>query len=128
LTALQAQGVARRAANDNVYDPYSGFDAISSYSNEAITVAGGSTATTPIAGFVSGANAAFGANNANLVEAFNMPGGRFDIAEANSSFRRPSHRFSINQDGPLLESTFRDFQATIEQRAGDFAVRGRGGH
>ncbi len=121
ITALQAQGVARRAANYNVYDPYNGFNAISSYSNEAITVAGGSTATTPIAGFVSGANAAFGVNNANLVEAFNMPGGRFDVAEANSYFRRPSHRFSINQDGPLLESTFRDFQATVEQRLGDFS-------
>jgi len=120
ITALQAQGVARRAANYNVYDPYNGFNAISSYSNEAITLGGGTTATTPIAGFVSGSNAAFGLANTNLLEVMNVPGNRFDVAEANSYFRRPSRRFSINQDGPLLETTFRDVQATIEQRLGDF--------
>ncbi|MSU49223.1 MAG: hypothetical protein EXS37_09095 [Opitutus sp.] len=120
ITALQAQGVARRAANYNVYDPYNGFNAISSYSNEAITLAGGTTATTPIGGFTSGSNAAFGLTNTNLLEAMNVPGNRFDVAEANSYFRRPSRRFSINQDGPLLETTFRDFQMTIEQRLGDF--------
>src|SRR5207248_3309760 len=45
---------------------------------------------------------------------------RFDIAEANSPFRRPSRRFSINQDGPLLSTKFRDLQLTFEQRFGDF--------
>ena len=122
LTALQAQGVSRRAAGYNVYDPYNGFNAISSYTNEPITLGGGTTSTTPIAGFVSGSNPAFGLTNANPVEAFDVPSGRFDVAEANSGFRRPSRRFSINQNGPLLETTFRDVQATIEQRLGDFYV------
>ena len=121
ITALQASGVGRRAANYNVYDPYSGFEGISSYSNEAITLGGGTTATTPIAGFVSGPGVPlFGLTNANLLNAMNVPDARFDVAEANSSFRRPSRRFSINQDGPLLESAFRDVQLTVEQKVGDF--------
>ncbi|WP_414664695.1 TonB-dependent receptor plug domain-containing protein [Horticoccus sp. 23ND18S-11] len=120
ITALQAQGVGRRAANYNVYDPYNGFHAISSYTNEAITLGGGTTATTPIGGFVSGSNAAFGLTNTNLLYAMNVPDNRFDTLESRSYFRRPSRRFSINQDGPLLETTFRDVQATIEQRLGDF--------
>ena len=120
LTALQAQGVARRGANHNVFDPYNGFGAIASYTNEPITLGGGTTATTPIAGYTYGSNAAFGLANANLVYAMNVPGNRFAGLEAASGFRRPSERFSINQDGPLLETTFRDFQATLEQRLGDF--------
>jgi outer membrane receptor protein involved in Fe transport len=120
LTALQAAGVSRRPANYNVYDPYSGVNAISSYTNEPITIGGGTTATTPIGGYTYGSNPAFGLTNTNLLEAMNVPTNRFDIVEANSYFRRPSRSFSINQDGPLLESTFRDLQVTLEQRFGDF--------
>lgn len=122
IAELQAQGVARRGANYNVYDPYNGFDAISSYTNEAITIGGGTTATTPIAGYTYGTGPAFGLTNANLLEAMNVPDARFDIAESRSYFRRPSRRFSINQDGPLLESAFRDVQLTLEQKLGDFYV------
>ncbi|HUR60673.1 MAG TPA: TonB-dependent receptor plug domain-containing protein [Opitutaceae bacterium] len=120
ITALQAQGVGRRAANYNVYDPYNGFNAISSYTNEAITLGGGTTASTPIGGFVSGSNPAFGLTNTNLLYAMNVPDNRFDLVESRSHFRRPSRTFSINQDGALLESTFRDAQLTIEQKLGDF--------
>jgi outer membrane receptor protein involved in Fe transport len=120
ITALQAQGVGRRAANYNVYDPYNGFNAISSYSNEPITLGGGTTAATPIGGYVYGSNPAFGLTNTNLLFAMDVPDSRFDLVEARSYFRRPSRTFSINQDGPLLESTFRDAQLTIEQRLGDF--------
>jgi outer membrane receptor protein involved in Fe transport len=120
ITALQSQGVGRRAANYNVYDPYNGFNAISSYTNEAITLGGGTTANTPIGGFVSGSAPAFGLTNTNLLEAMNVPDNRFDLVESRSYFRRPSRRFSINQDGPLLESAFRDVQLTIEQKLGDF--------
>ncbi len=120
ITALQAQGVARRPANYNVYDPYNGFNAITSYTNEPMTMGGGTTATTPIGGFVSGSNAAFGLTNTNLLEAMNVPDNRFDLVESRSFFRRPSRDFSINQDGPLLESTFRDVQLTLEQKFGDF--------
>ncbi len=120
ITALQAQGVGRRAANYNVYDPYNGFNAISSYTNEPITIGGGTTATTPIGGFTYGSAPAYGLANTNLVEAMNVLPNRFDIAESRSSFRRPSRDFSINQDGPLLESTFREVQLTLEQKLGDF--------
>ena len=120
LTALQAQGVARRAANYNVYDPYNGYTAVVNYANDPITIGGGTTATTPIAGYTSGSNAAFGLTNTNLVEALDVPDHRFDGVEANSYFRRPSRRFSINQDDPMLQSTFRDLQATLGQRVGNF--------
>ncbi len=122
ITALQAQGVGRRAANYNVYDPYNGFNGIASYTNEPITIGGGTTATTPIGGFTYGSNPAFGLTNTNLLEAMNVTPNRFDIAESRSGFRRPSRDFSINQDGPLLESTFRDAQLTVEQKLGDFYV------
>ncbi|MES2696938.1 MAG: TonB-dependent receptor plug domain-containing protein [Verrucomicrobiota bacterium] len=120
ITALQASGVGRRAAIHNVYDPYNGFNAISNYGNEAITIGGGTTASTPIAGYVSGTAPLFGLTNTNLLHAFNVPDGRFDVAERASFFRRPSDDFSINQDGPLLESHFRDVQLTLEQKLGDF--------
>ena len=122
LTALQVQGVARRGANYNVYDPYSGFNGVASYVNEPITIGGGTTTTTPIGKFVQGSLPSFGLGNANLVYAMNVPGDRFDRVEAASYFRRPSERFSINQDGPLLETTFRDAQLTLEQKLGDFFV------
>ncbi len=122
VTALQSAGVARRAANYNVFDPYSGFNGIASYSNEPITIGGGTTANTPIAGYTYGTGPAFGLTNANPVYAMNVPDNRFAVAEANSGFRRPSERFSINQNGPLLESTFRDVQATLEQKLGDFYI------
>ncbi|MEO6244206.1 MAG: TonB-dependent receptor plug domain-containing protein, partial [Opitutaceae bacterium] len=120
ITAYQAQGVARRGANYNVYDPYNGFNAISSYTNEPITIGGGTTATTPVAGYTSGTGPAFGLTNANLLFAMNLPANRFDTVEAASGFRRPSRRFANSPDGPLLESTFRDFQLTLEQKLGDF--------
>src|SRR3954465_9664826 len=75
---------------------------------------------TPLGGFVSGSAPAFGLTNTNPVYAMDVPDNRFATAEANSFFRRPSERFSINQDSALLQSTFRDMQATIEQRLGDF--------
>src|SRR5690606_10175646 len=52
-----ALGINRRGANYFVYDPASGVEAIMNYQNDPITRAGGATATTPIAGFVSGSNA-----------------------------------------------------------------------
>jgi outer membrane receptor protein involved in Fe transport len=120
LTALQAQGVARRPANYNVFDPYSGLGMIVNYANDPITVGGGTTAATPIAGFTYGSSPAFGLTGANLVEALNVPDRRFEVVEASSYFRRPSRRFSINQDDPLVQSKFRGVQATLEQRVGDF--------
>jgi outer membrane receptor protein involved in Fe transport len=120
ITALQAQGVARRPANYNVFDPYNGFNGVANYANDPITLGGGTTATTPIGGYVSGSAPAFGLTNTNLVEALDVPSNRFDGVEGASYFRRPSRRFSINQDDPLLQSTFRDLQATLGQRFGDF--------
>ncbi len=120
LTALQAQGVARRGSGYNVYDPYNGFNAISSYTNDPITIGGGTTATTPIAGYTYGSNPAFGLTNANPVYAMDVPANRFATAQAGSYFRAPSERFSINQNGPLLQSYYRDMQVAIEQRLGDF--------
>lgn len=122
ITALQASGVGRRGANYNIYDPYSGYSGISSYSNEPITIGGGTTATTPVAGYTYGTGPAFGLTNANLLHAMNLPDERFDLVESRSFFRRPSRDFSINQDGPLLESHFRDVQLTLEQKLGDFYV------
>jgi outer membrane receptor protein involved in Fe transport len=122
LNALQAAGVSRRGANYNVYDPYNGFDGIASYQNDPITLGGGANPTTPIGGFtyINAGNVSFNTSGANLLEALNVPGNRFDLAEAGSGFRRPSDRFSLNADGPLLVSRFRDVQLTINQQLGDF--------
>ena len=122
LNTLQAAGVSRRGANYNVYDPYNGFDGIASYQNDPITLGGGANPTTPIGGFTynNAGNVSFNTSGANLLEALDVPGNRFDIAEAGSGFRRPSDRFSLNPDGPLLVSRFRDVQLTINQRLGDF--------
>ncbi len=122
LNALQAAGVSRRGANYNVYDPYNGFDGIASYQNDPITLGGGANPTTPIGGYTyaNAGNVSFNTSGANLLEALDLPGNRFDIAEAGSGFRRPSDRFSLNPDGPLLVSRFRDVQLTINQRLGDF--------
>ena len=122
LNALQAAGVSRRGANYNVYDPYNGFDGIASYQNDPITLGGGANPTTPIGGFtyINAGNVSFNTSGANLLEALNVPDNRFDLAEAGSGFRRPSDRFSLNANGPLLVSRFRDVQLTINQQLGDF--------
>jgi hypothetical protein len=122
LNALQAQGVSRRGANYNVYDPYNGFNGIASYQNDPITLGGGANPTTPIGGYTyaNAGNVSFNTSGANLLYALDLPGNRFDVAEGGSGFHRPSDRFSLNPDGPLLVSRFRDVQLTINQRLGDF--------
>ena len=97
----------------------SGIEAIMNYQNDPITRAGGSTATTPIAGFVSGSNAPFDSGG-RILHQLNMPAGRFDTAIANSFFRIPSEEFTMNIDAPLLQQRFKDLQLTMNHRIGDF--------
>ena len=122
LNALQAQGVSRRGANYNVYDPYNGYNGIASYQNDPITLGGGANPTTPIGGltYANAGNVSYNTSGANLLYALDLPGNRFDVVEGGSAFRRPGDRFSLNPDGPLLVSRFRDVQLTINQRLGDF--------
>src|SRR5688500_5738091 len=114
-----ALGINRRGANYFVYDPASGIEAIMNYQNDPITRAGGSTATTPIAGFVSGSAASFDSGG-RILHQLNMPAGRFDTAIANSFFRIPSEEFTMNIDAPLLKQRFKDLQLTMNHRIGDF--------
>ena len=114
-----ALGINRRGANYFVYDPASGIEAIMNYQNDPITRAGGATATTPIAGFVSGSNASFDSGG-RILHQLNMPAGRFDTAIENSFFRIPSEEFTMNIDAPLLKQRFKDLQITMNHRIGDF--------
>ncbi|HUR57599.1 MAG TPA: TonB-dependent receptor plug domain-containing protein [Opitutaceae bacterium] len=114
-----ALGINRRGANYFVYDPFDGQNAIMNYQNDPITRAGGSTATTPIAGFVSGTNAAFNSGG-RILHSLNVPNNRFDNAIAGSAFRIPSEEFTMNIDAPILLQRFKDLQLTVAHHLGDF--------
>jgi outer membrane receptor protein involved in Fe transport len=114
-----ALGVNRRGANYFVYDPFSGQNAIMNYQNDPLTRGGGTTATTPIAGYTYGSNAPFNSQG-RILHQLNVPSNRFDTAIANSEFRIPSEEFTMNIDAPLLLQRFKDLQLTVNQRIGDF--------
>ncbi len=125
LTAATAAGVNRRAANYFVFDPYNGVSAISNLEGEPTTRAGGSTATTPIAGFTYGASGGgtFNTAGATFRHTVAIPANRFAAAVANSAFRVPGDDFTLSPDAPLLASRFKNVQATLDQRFGDFYLQ-----
>lgn len=115
-----ALGVGRRGANYWVFVPFGGPQAIMNYQNDPITLPGGNSTTTPIAGFVQGSLPAFNTAGATFLHAVDVPANRFDTAIANSFFRPPSEEFTISPDAPILTQSFKDLQLTIGQRVGNF--------
>jgi hypothetical protein len=115
-----ALGVGRRGANYYVYDPFSGANAIMNYQNDPVTLPGGNSTTTPLAGFVQGSLPSFASAGATFLHAVNIPGNRFGTAIANSFFRPPSEEFTISPDAPILSQRFKDLQFTVNQRLGNF--------
>jgi hypothetical protein len=115
-----ALGVSRRGANYYVFVPFGGPQAIMNYQNDPITLPGGNSTTTPIAGFVQGTLPAFNTAGATFLHAVDVPANRFDTAIANSFFRPPSEEFTISPDAPILTQRFKDLQLTIGQRVGNF--------
>ncbi len=115
-----ALGVGRRGANYYVYDPFSGANAIMNYQNDPITLPGGNSTTTPIAGFVQGSLPSFASAGATFLHAIDVPANRFDRALNNSFFRIPSEEFTISPDAPILSQRFKDLQLTFNQRLGNF--------
>ncbi|MBL9203187.1 MAG: TonB-dependent receptor plug domain-containing protein [Opitutaceae bacterium] len=118
-STANAQGINRRGANYFVYQPFSAPDTIFHYQNDPITVAGGNTAQTPIAGFTYGTNLSFNTAGANLLHEINVPAGRFANAERFSSFRTPPEEFTMSPDLPILAQRFKDLQLTFNQRWGN---------
>ena len=115
-----ALGVGRRGANYYVIDPVATSPAIMNYQNDPVTLAGGASTTTPLAGFVQGSLPSFASNGATFLHAVNIPRNRFDTAIANSFFRPPSEEFTISPDAPILAQRFKDLQITFNQRLGNF--------
>ena len=115
-----ALGIGRRNANYFVFDPFSGANAIMNYQNDPITLPGGNSTTTPIAGFVQGSLPAFNTAGATFLHAVDIPRDRFATAVANSFFRPPSEEFTISPDAPILSQRFKDIQFTYNQRLGNF--------
>ena len=115
-----ALGIGRRGANYYVFDPFSGANAIMNYQNDPITLPGGNSTTTPLAGFVQGSLPSFASAGATFLHAVNIPTNRFGTAIANSFFRPPSEEFTISPDAPVLSQRFKDLQITFTQRFGNF--------
>ena len=115
-----ALGIGRRGANYYVFDPFSGANAIMNYQNDPITLPGGNSTTTPLAGFVQGSLPSFASAGATFLHAVNIPANRFGAAVANSFFRPPSEEFTISPDAPILAQRFKDLQITLNQRVGNF--------
>jgi outer membrane receptor protein involved in Fe transport len=114
-----ARGIDRRGANYLVYLQFEKPATIFNYQNDPITRAGGSNATTPIAGFTYGSGASFNTNGANLYHEINVPANRFAIAEARSAYRTPGEQFTMSPDEPILAQRFKDLQLTYTQRLGN---------
>jgi outer membrane receptor for ferric coprogen and ferric-rhodotorulic acid len=118
-----ALGVTRRAVGYSVYNPFSGVEAIMSYQNDPITLAGGANAQVPLAGFVQGSLPSFASSGANLLYAQNLPGNRFANAITGSAFRLPSKAFSLASDVPVIQERFKDLQLTLDHRIGDLYLQ-----
>ena len=121
-----AIGVGRRGANYFVHLPFTAPDRIFNYQNDPITLAGGASATTPIAGYTYGTSPSFNTTGANLLYEINVPAGRFDTAERLSAFRTPGEEFTLSPDLPILTQRFKDLQLTYSHRWGNlhFEVAG----
>ena len=121
-----AIGVGRRGANYFVHLPFEAPGYIFNYQNDPITLPGGNSATTPIAGYTSGSNLSFNTAGANLLYELNVPAGRFDNAERLSQFRVPGEEFTLSPDLPILAQRFKDLQLTYSHRWGNlhFEVAG----
>ncbi len=115
-----AIGVNRRGANYFIYQPFTAPDTIFNYQNDPITVAGGNTAQTPIAGYTYGTATTFNTAGADLLYARNVPADRFANAERFSSFRTPPEEFTLSPDLPILRQRFKDLQLTFNKRWGNF--------
>ncbi|MGH7947124.1 MAG: TonB-dependent receptor plug domain-containing protein, partial [Opitutaceae bacterium] len=115
-TDAASRGVGRYGANVYVYDPFGPANAVMSYQNQPRTLSGGSTATTPIAGFVQGNHPAFGVADTQLLHQNNLPAGRFNNAIANSLFRPITEEFTTSVDAPSTTQRFRDIQITLSHR------------
>jgi outer membrane receptor protein involved in Fe transport len=116
-----ARGLNRRGANYFVYQPFAAPDVVYNYQNDPITVAGGNTATTPIAGYTyaNAGNVTFNTAGANLLYEINIPSNRFANAERFSEFRKPPDDFTLSPDLPILAQRFKDLQLTFNQRWGN---------
>lgn len=115
-----ALGIGRRGANYFVIDPVSTSPAIFNYQNDPITLPGGNSTTTPLAGFVQGSLPSFASAGATFLHAVDVPANRFTTAINNSFFRPPSEEFTISPDAPILAQRFKDIQLTFNQRLGNF--------
>ncbi|MGH7943955.1 MAG: TonB-dependent receptor plug domain-containing protein [Opitutaceae bacterium] len=114
-----ARGITRHTASQiYVFDPSGPANAIMNYRNNPVTLGGGATATTPIAGFTQ-VGGSFNSNGAPLIHARGVPAGRFDTAIANSFFRPISEEFTNADDAPEQIQHFRDVQLTVSQRLGE---------
>ncbi len=113
-----ARGISRYG-NWYVFDPHGPSNAIMNYRNNPITLGGGATATTPIAGFTQVGSASLGTNRATLTHAQGVPPGRFDTAIAKSLFRPIPDEFTTTPDSPEIIQYFRDLQLTVSQKVGE---------
>ncbi len=112
-----ALGISRNGTR-YVYDPTGPANTIFNYQNDPITLGGGGSSTTPIAGFVQ-VGGSFNTSGATLIHAQNVPAGRFDTAIARSAFRPITEEFTTVPDGPEQIHFFRDLQMTMTHRVGD---------
>ena len=118
-----ALGVTRRGTGYQVFSPFSGVNAVMSYQNDPITLAGGANNQVPLAGFVQGALPSYSSSGANLLYSLNLPGTRFDHAIAGSAFRLPSKSFSLASDAPVIAERFKDLQLTADHRFGKLFIQ-----
>ena len=118
-----AVGVTRRGTGYNVFSPFSGVNAVMSYQNDPITLAGGANTVTPLGGFVQGALPSFASSGANILYSYNLPGNRFDNAIAGSAFRLPAKSFSLASDAPVIQERFKDLELTADHRLGSLFIQ-----
>jgi len=116
-----ARGISRRGANYFIYQPFAAPDHVFNYQNDPITVAGGNTATTPIAGYTynNAGNVSFNTAGGNLLYDLDVPANRFANAERFSQFHTPTEDFTLSPDLPILAQRFKDLQLTFHQRWGN---------
>ncbi|WP_158277476.1 TonB-dependent receptor plug domain-containing protein [Opitutus sp. ER46] len=114
-----ALGINRNGAGYFVLNAAGDPGTLYGYTNWAITRGAGDTSSTYAGTYLQGSLPAWNQSGATLLNAVNVAPNRFDRALANSKFRLPSRAFTNAPDLPLLDSDFRDLQATLSKRIGD---------
>ncbi|MBX3737894.1 MAG: TonB-dependent receptor [Candidatus Didemnitutus sp.] len=121
ITNSDAKGLARLGSSTSPYLLYvPGMDSgtVMNWANTWRTQGGAANAAVPVGGKLALSTANLSINGGSMIDSIYSPDLLFGLAEAGSSFRRPSTKTVIQPDMPTLEYGFHDAAVFLEHHQG----------